>query len=1020
MNSDAGLRDLPPGDPKLTTRILSHLKSRGLFDELRRDCLGDVDTKPAYLNLKQRVDGYITKFLSSQTWTPDMNKNHVRDVMRREINESGMLSAGMDHLVDQIINPKIYQVFTPEVENGVRQFFGLDSPEVPSSRPHPPTIQASEQRLSEADNIITTTTALSAAAPDIDENTQDVSSAPSPKAHPRPPSPCDIISDVSSEPQLIIVTESNDHPEEDSEEPLPVPSPELETTRTFVTTSSTTTVTDSVASSSLLVTNPVTVAVTATAPVTTCITTATTSAPEETTEPSKDITASPSVVDTSEKVRKSSEDKSKRLTDDREKEKPAKKADDHRDEGARKEKKERYDDSTRSDSKSKTHGSSLSRKHSESSSRSSKSHKSRSEADASKDKKDGGHSSSDTTETKGDHCRDKGESPKPELSREKSDKEKRSSHSSSSSKLSRTSDSKSAKKKLDDRHRLQSGQHQDEKKHRRDDERSRDGHRSHSHDRKHSSEKQRSSSKDSSKPQKSSGKSTDRSSERPSQGSKDSKREKTQEKRHVEPRHDDSSETKPRPESPILALWEGRETSVQGEEILTFSYVKDRSSGGREVDLKLISATCTSEPSLHEVSVTEDGLEVGLGCPEVHLPESEEGVPVTSEDSPLKIDSRTEAGHTEESLPVSEGRKDSDLKSVKRRKSHASPRAGKRSPEKKRQKRNEDGNESEGAWSDVTVSSVHTSDLSSYDDRISLSSAEEEQEDEDSGAKEKVKISLKEIKKIASISSSNEDEDRLSKSETEHLPAEESHKAPPSGTPLPLDEKAPVPLSVTPSCQDNEGKMGLRRQRKINPKYVSEEFSSIFTEGKKPAAGTIDFSELAKYGKERHYDDRPRRIHQDSGHEARRQSVPREEVLVLPAVDLLDHGELEMAQVTPSEEGSSEPSPDRGRKPSRRLSGSVKSTSPDGSESRHRSESTSSQRYESSDLYKPRPIISSGTRRARSGVQPPTSPTSEEEPEDDEESDTTQRKKRPLKVCIGLKRGNKSPGSAAPPKKRRA
>lgn len=38
-----------------------------------------------------------------------------------------MLSAGLDHLVDQIVNPKIYQVFTPEVENGVRQYLGLSS-----------------------------------------------------------------------------------------------------------------------------------------------------------------------------------------------------------------------------------------------------------------------------------------------------------------------------------------------------------------------------------------------------------------------------------------------------------------------------------------------------------------------------------------------------------------------------------------------------------------------------------------------------------------------------------------------------------------------------------------------------------------------------------------------------------------------------------------------------------------------------------------------------------------------------
>lgn len=46
---------------------------------------------------------------------------------------SGMLSAGMDHLVDQIVNPKIYHVFTPEVEDGVRQYLGLSQPKEPSA-----------------------------------------------------------------------------------------------------------------------------------------------------------------------------------------------------------------------------------------------------------------------------------------------------------------------------------------------------------------------------------------------------------------------------------------------------------------------------------------------------------------------------------------------------------------------------------------------------------------------------------------------------------------------------------------------------------------------------------------------------------------------------------------------------------------------------------------------------------------------------------------------------------------------
>lgn len=76
-----------PGDTRLIDQIVYELKSQGIFDQFRKECIADVDTKPAYQNLRQRVEGSVSGFLRKQTWRPDMNKNQVREMLRKSLQE---------------------------------------------------------------------------------------------------------------------------------------------------------------------------------------------------------------------------------------------------------------------------------------------------------------------------------------------------------------------------------------------------------------------------------------------------------------------------------------------------------------------------------------------------------------------------------------------------------------------------------------------------------------------------------------------------------------------------------------------------------------------------------------------------------------------------------------------------------------------------------------------------------------------------------------------------------------------
>lgn len=116
---------LPDDDDKAIEFVVQHLKSEGIFDSMRKECLDDMDQKAAFMTQTHKIEEFVKRYCDKTEWNSSLNKNQHRERLRRTLNESEMMRYGVERLVDDAVTAKERSFHSP-IEQAVRQLLGMD------------------------------------------------------------------------------------------------------------------------------------------------------------------------------------------------------------------------------------------------------------------------------------------------------------------------------------------------------------------------------------------------------------------------------------------------------------------------------------------------------------------------------------------------------------------------------------------------------------------------------------------------------------------------------------------------------------------------------------------------------------------------------------------------------------------------------------------------------------------------------------------------------------------------------